>query len=179
LEQLDGYLAESSPTTWLLLTRAWLLAMLERGAEVQEAVQAATAMLPDPKAVGSANGCTPRSLRSPATTRSESRRLRVLCEWLEATQQLSLLSTYLARLGRSLCKLGRYDEAEGCIDRSRALAEQVGGTEPVGEYFVWNQVLARVQAHRGRPAEAERLAQKAGGREREVRHAQRPVPGPL
>ena len=161
LEQLDGYLAESSPTTWLLLTRAWLLAMLERGAEVQEAVQAATAMLPDPEAAGFGEWLHAEISALAGDQEDATRRLRVLCEWLEATQQLSLLSTYLARLGRSLCKLGRYDEAEGCIDRSRALAERIGRTEPVGEYFVWNQVLARVQAHRGRPAEAEALAQKA------------------
>jgi class 3 adenylate cyclase/tetratricopeptide (TPR) repeat protein len=160
LERLDRHLAESSPTAWLLLTRAWLLAMLEREAEVEEAMQAAKAMRLDPEAIGFDEWLHAEISALAGDNEEASRRLQVVCEWLEATQQLSFLSTYLARLGRSLCKVGRFDEAERCIDRARALAEKVEGSE-VGEYFVWNQVVARVCAQRGQLAEAERLARKA------------------
>ena len=40
-----------------------------------------------------------------------SRRLTIVCEWLEASGQLGFLSTYAPMLGRELCALDRYDEA--------------------------------------------------------------------
>ena len=85
-------------------------------------------------------------------------RLRIVCDWLEATDQLVYLKDYLGRLGRPLCMLGRFDEAEEAAERARSLEEKHG--TPVPEYS-WRQVLARVLAHRGDLAEAERLAREA------------------
>ena len=87
-----------------------------------------------------------------------SNRLRVVCDWLDATEQLPFLETYLGCLGRSLCMLGRFDEAEQAAERARSLEETLGGLVPD---YLWRQVLARVHAHRGELAEAERLAREA------------------
>jgi tetratricopeptide (TPR) repeat protein len=54
--------------------------------------------------------------------------------------------------------LGRFDEAEQAADRGRSLEETLGGLVPD---YLWRQVLARVHAHRGELAEAERLAREA------------------
>ena len=87
-----------------------------------------------------------------------SRRLRIVCDWLEATDQLAFLESYLGHLGRSLCMLGRFDEAEHVAERARSLEETLGG--PVPRLHL-AQVLARVHAHRGDLVEAERLAREA------------------
>lgn len=61
-------------------------------------------------------------------------------------------------LGRSLCALGRYDEAEPWVQLGRDL-----GIEPdLTTQLLWRQVQALVVSHRGQHAEAERL--EAGGR---------------
>jgi tetratricopeptide (TPR) repeat protein len=86
------------------------------------------------------------------------RRLRIVCDWLDETQQLPFLQSYLSRLGHSLCRLGRFDEAELVADRARSLDEALG--DPVPDYL-WRQVLARVHADRGEHGEAERLAREA------------------
>ena len=91
-----------------------------------------------------------------------SNRLRIVCEWLEATEQLPHLETYLSFLGRSLCRLGRFDEAAPFAERARAIVETIGdGDDSVPDDYLWRQVLARVHAHRGDLAEAEKLAREA------------------
>src|SRR6185437_12294574 len=141
----DRHLAESSPTSWLLLTRAWLLAMLERGAEVEEATRSAMAMRPDPEAIGFDEWLHAEIATLAGDHEEASRRFQVLCDWLEATHQLSFLSTYDGRFGRSLCRVGRFDEAERCIERARTVAETIEGSAG-DDYFVWDQVIARVCA---------------------------------
>src|SRR6266496_328804 len=91
-----------------------------------------------------------------------SNRLRIVCEWLEATEQLPHLATYLSFLGRSLCRLGRFDEAAPFAERARAIGKTIGaGGDSVPDDYLWRQVLARVLAHRGELAEAERYAREA------------------
>jgi tetratricopeptide (TPR) repeat protein len=79
--------------------------------------------------------------------------LRRWCDLLERHAWRARLSTYAPRLGRSLCALGRYDEAEPLA----RLGRELGGEQD----FLWRQVQALVDAHRGEPAEAERLAREA------------------
>jgi tetratricopeptide (TPR) repeat protein len=86
------------------------------------------------------------------------RRLRIVCDWLDETQQLPFLQSYLSRLGHSLCMLGRFEEAEQVADRARSLDEELGSPVPD---FCWRQVLARVHAQRGEHEEGERLAREA------------------
>ena len=69
----------------------------------------------------------------------------------------SLLSTFAALLGRSLCALGRYEEAEPLAQ----LGRELGGQQDFATQMLWRQVQALVHAHRGEHAEAERLAREA------------------
>ena len=55
--------------------------------------------------------------------------------------------------------LGRFDEAQQAAERARSLEETLD--VPVMEDYIWRQVLARVHAHRGDVAEAERMAREA------------------
>jgi thioredoxin-like negative regulator of GroEL len=60
-------------------------------------------------------------------------------------------------LGRSLCALGRYDEAEPLAAPGRALGDEQDGTTQA----LWRQVQALVCSHRGQHAAAGRLARDA------------------
>ena len=60
-------------------------------------------------------------------------------------------------LGRSLCMLGRYDEAEPLAQLGRRL----GDAQDALTQALWRQVQAIVDARRGRHDEAERLAREA------------------
>jgi tetratricopeptide (TPR) repeat protein len=66
-------------------------------------------------------------------------------------------STYAPLLGRSLCALDHYDEAEPLAQ----LGRELGGEQDFATQALWRQVQARVHAHRGEHAEAERLAREA------------------
>ena len=101
-----------------------------------------------------------------------SRRLRIVCDWLEQTEQRRFLETYLGRLGISLCRLGDFERAEQCAIRAQALELELGG--PLQDSY-WRQVLARVHAHRGELAEGERLARRPSRQSRR-RTGSRPVP---
>ena len=60
-------------------------------------------------------------------------------------------------LGRSLCALGRYEEAEPLAQQGRSLGDEQDATTQA----LWRQVQALVLAHRGQHAEAESLAREA------------------
>jgi class 3 adenylate cyclase/tetratricopeptide (TPR) repeat protein len=83
--------------------------------------------------------------------------LVVGCDTLDAQGNYSLLSTFAQYLGRALCTLGRYDEAEEQVRFGR----EFGAPDDVCTQAPWRQVQARVEAHRGNYAEAERLAREA------------------
>jgi class 3 adenylate cyclase len=83
--------------------------------------------------------------------------LRRECDRYEQRGNRGLLSTYAPELGRSLCALGRYDEAEPLAQ----LGRQLGGEQDFVTQMLWRQVQARVHAHRGERAEAELLAGEA------------------
>src|SRR5207302_7316628 len=77
----------------------------------------------------------------------EASRLRIVCEWLETVRQPGQLVEYLGRLGRPLCMLGRFDEAEQCAKQAQSLEETIGWVAlPANR---WRQVLARGHAYRG------------------------------
>jgi Adenylate and Guanylate cyclase catalytic domain len=61
---------------------------------------------------------------------------------------------YAAKLGRWLCALGRFDEAEPLAALGRTVESQEAE-------WSWRQVQARVHAHRGEQLEAQRLAREA------------------
>jgi tetratricopeptide (TPR) repeat protein len=79
------------------------------------------------------------------------------CDALERQGSSALLSSYLPKQGRSMCALGRYDEAERLADRGRELGDE---RDYVTQMY-WRQVKAVVSAHRGEYGEAERLARES------------------
>jgi tetratricopeptide (TPR) repeat protein len=85
--------------------------------------------------------------------------LREMCAILEEQRRLAHLSTYVVVLGRSLCNLGRFDEAEPLALRGRDL----GAEDDIVTQALWRQVYARVLAHRGELEDAERLGREALG----------------
>ena len=88
---------------------------------------------------------------------SAARYLQRACDRFERQSSWALLSTYAPALGRSLCALGRYDEAEPLAQRGRELGDE----DDLVTQALWRQVQALVHAHRGEHAEAERLAREA------------------
>jgi AAA ATPase-like protein/tetratricopeptide repeat protein len=83
--------------------------------------------------------------------------LQRACDMLERHGSRAFLSTYAPQLGRSLCALARYDEAEPLAQ----LGRELGSEQDSATQTLWRQVQARVHAHRGEHAEAERLAREA------------------
>src|SRR6266540_239450 len=146
----------------LLLSRAWLLAMLDRGEEARRDADEADARLRELSGTRWPDWHLAEISGLAGDHEDASNRLRIVCEWLEATEQLPHLATYLSFLGRSLCRLGRFDEAAPFAERARAIGKTIGaGGDSVPDNYLWRQVLARVLAHRGELAEAERHAREA------------------
>jgi class 3 adenylate cyclase len=154
LAQLDRLLPES-PAPYSLFTRALLLAMLDR---FEEAVPLARESNErqrelDGRRIGEVR--LAEIARMAGDHETAAAHLQTLCEWLEEREQLGLLGTYVALLGRELCALGRFEEAEALARQGRDLAG-----DDTSEHF-WRQVQALVLAHRGEHAEADRLAREA------------------
>ena len=83
--------------------------------------------------------------------------LRRACELLEQRGERPYRSTLSGELGRVLCALGRYDEAEEC---SR-LSEELGADDDVNAQMLWRQARARALVHRGEDAQALLFARQA------------------
>ena len=83
--------------------------------------------------------------------------LQRACDMLEKHGSRAFLSTYAPQLGRSLCALARYDEAEPLAQ----LGRELGGEKDFATQMLWRQVQARVDAHRGNHTQAEGLAREA------------------
>ena len=98
---------------------------------------------------------------------------------LERQGSRAWLSTYAPQLGRSLCALGRYDEAEPLAQ----LGRELGGEQDVATQMLWRQVQARVHAHRGehapRPSSSPaRRSRSPSGRTRSTTRATRSATSP-
>jgi tetratricopeptide (TPR) repeat protein len=83
--------------------------------------------------------------------------LRQACAILEARGERAHLATVASELGRELCVLGRYEEAAPLA----RLGRELGSEQDSAPQMLWRQVHARVHAHHGEVAEAERLAREA------------------
>jgi tetratricopeptide (TPR) repeat protein len=81
----------------------------------------------------------------------------VFCDYLADRGQRSLLSTFAPVLGRALCVLGRFDEADAHLRLGRELGEE----HDIATQSLWRQVQARLDSHRGLHAEALELAREA------------------
>ena len=139
------------------LAYAELLAMLSRFEEAQTIAREAAQHLLE-LAAGEFGADTLATIATLAgDLESAARYGRVFCDFLEERGWWSALSSAAPTLGRSLCLLGRYDEAETLAERGREL----GGEWDVITQVLWRQVQALVLASRGEHEEAERLARQA------------------
>ncbi len=156
LERLDRVLPES-PDNFTMVNRAFLLAMLDRFDEAVPLAREANTRLRelDGRRFGEARLAEIAILQEDHDAAAA--HLRELCEWLDEQGLLGYLSTFVSSLGRELCELGRYEEAEALAHRGHQLGE---GTDVTAQAY-WRQVQARVLAHRGEYTEAERLAREA------------------
>jgi DNA-binding SARP family transcriptional activator len=155
LQTLDERLSEHpSPNT--LLRRAMLLAMLGRFREARQLATEAGA-----QAREFASFDPDDTLAAVATLAGDhetaAQHLRRLCDHLEERGGRGWLSGYAPMLGRELCALGRYDEAEPLAQKGREL----GDPEDAFSQMAPRQTQALVHSHRGRHAEAETLAREA------------------
>ena len=149
-------LPSSSSHPGLLLNQAWLLAMLDRPAEAWSLALQGSERLRELTDEGGENYLA-EIARLAGDDEAVCRYLRVFCERLEAHHRLNNLSTYAPMLGRSMCALGLYDEAQERAQQGRAL----GHEEDLMTQALWRQVEARVLAQRGKHAEAEPLVREA------------------
>jgi class 3 adenylate cyclase len=158
LRTIDALLPEDPPPG-MPLWRAWLIAMLARS---EEAAQIAREAGERCRQLAGHDGVY-HMLGSIAMTVGDHEaavgHLRRFCDWLEASGHRSELSTYAPRLGRSLCALGRHDEAEPLA----RLGRELGDEQDAATQATWRQTQALVHAHRGEHAEAEALAREAVG----------------
>jgi class 3 adenylate cyclase/tetratricopeptide (TPR) repeat protein len=155
LEQLDRLLP-ATPAPFSLLTRAWLLAMLDRFDEAVPLARESNERQIELDGWQIGEIRLAEIARMAGDHETAARHLETACAWMEEREQVGLLRTYVALLGRELCALGRFDEAEPLARRAR----QLGSDDPTVE-TLWCQVQARVLADRGEHAEAERLAREA------------------
>jgi class 3 adenylate cyclase/tetratricopeptide (TPR) repeat protein len=157
LQTLDAVLPEV-PHPYALLFRSQLLAMLTRFDEAWPSALEASERLRELTA-GADGGeymlAEIAALSGDYETAAD--HLRQWCDFLAEHGQRSMLSTFAPMLGRTLCSLGRYDEAEPQAQLGRELGEE----HDVTTQAVWRQVQARVDSHRGRHREAESLAREA------------------
>ena len=83
--------------------------------------------------------------------------LRPFCTFLRERDERFYLSSVATDLGRELCALSAYDEAEQWAELARGLGMSVNTLGEAG----WRQVAALVHASRGEHAQAEQLARHA------------------
>ena len=155
LERLDELAPDPTPHT--LAFRCWLVAMLDRVDEAWvRALQAHERLL---EQTGRAVSCWPLAEIAVLAGNLDdaARHLRTFCDWLDEQESYTSLSTFLPKLGRVLCALGRYNEAEPLARRGRELGDEQDAVTQA----LWRQVQALVHASRGEQAEAERLAREA------------------
>ena len=140
-----------------LLNRARLLAMLDRFAEAWPLALHGSERLRELSGDDGGEQYLAAIATLEGDHESAARYLRFYCDRLETQGYRAFLATYAPMLGRSLTALDRYEEAERCARRGRALGDE----KDPSTQALWRQVQALVNAHRGRHTDAERLARDA------------------
>ena len=156
LERLDQLLPQR-PAPYSLYSRAWLLAMLDRFDEAVPLARESNARQRelDGHRMGESRLAEIAILAGDHQTAAA--HLQELCTWLEKQNLLAELAPFALALGRELCALGRFDEAEQLARRGRELGEE----QDAACQARWRQVQALVHAHRAEHGEAQRLAREA------------------
>lgn len=157
LEQLDAVMPEGAHPHPQLL-RCVLLAMLgrfdEAGSLASEASERQRELAPT---LEDSSLMLAEIAGLEGDYEAAARQLGTFCDFLSEHGQHSMLSTFAPIYGRRLCAIGRFDEAEVQAGVGRELGEE----HDIATQALWRQVQARVDAHRGRHAEAETLAREA------------------
>lgn len=155
LRELDALLHDRC-TPRVMLWRAYVLAMLER---FDESTPSPAQLCELSAAFGSfpGEGVAADIATLEGDHETAAANLRVMCAKLQERGQRDFLSTFAPMLGRSLCALGEFGEAERLARLSRRLCN----AQDVATQVFWRQVQALVEAHRGKHDEAERLAREA------------------
>ena len=156
LERLDSALPQR-PHPAAVMFRPQLLAMLGRFDEAWATGRDANVRLRELTGSGDGEFTLAEIAAHAGDAEGAVEHLRAFCDSLAERGQRSMLSTFAPMLGRALCVLGRFDEAE----QQAALGRDLGEEHDVATQSLWRQVLARVDSHRGRHAEAEALAREA------------------
>jgi class 3 adenylate cyclase len=156
LHTLDA-IAPATQLPWALLARAQLLAMLGRFEDAWGIALSAGEQMRELTGNVWADDHLAAIAALAGDHATAVRYLRRLCDLHERQGSRGYLSTCAPRLGRALCALGRYHEAEPLAQ----LGRELGDEQDFATQMLWRQVQALVQAHRGEHAEAERLARMA------------------
>jgi tetratricopeptide (TPR) repeat protein len=156
LATLDSFLTEQ-PAPIPLAHRALFLAMLDRFDEALPLIEQAGNRL---RELGQSQysawflGGVAYLAGDYETTATH---LEEWCAYLEATGTTAALSGHAPELGRVLCRLARFDEAERLAGHGRELAD----SDDTMAQALWRQVQALVHTQHGAYDEAERLAREA------------------
>ena len=157
LREIDARLPEN-PHPSLLLTRAWLLTMLARfdeAAQLRNDAGERWRELTGDDDVEFMLGFIAVTAGDHASAAVHFRRF---CDFCEPGGAVGFLQTFAPLLGRSLCALGRHEEAEPLAGLGRSLDPTA---QDIFTQALWRQVQALVLASRNRHAEAEALAREA------------------
>jgi tetratricopeptide (TPR) repeat protein len=155
LRTLDALLPDN-PTPWTLMTRAWLLTMLARFEEASQIASEAGERGRELTGDDSVDFMLGYIATIPGDHEAAATHLRRTCDLLEAHSERNFLSTAAPMLGRSLCALGRHDEAEPLA----RLGREIGDERDLATQTLWRQVQALVHASRGLNTDAEALARE-------------------
>jgi len=156
LRTLDALLPEN-PHPLPLLTRAWLLTMLARFEEASQIAREAGERWRELTGDDEVDWILALVAATAGDHEAAAEHLRRFCELAEVRGQRGFLSTFSSMRGRSLCALGRHDEAEPLAQLGREIGDE---QDAIGQ-ALWRQVQALVHARRGEHAEAEQLAREA------------------
>jgi hypothetical protein len=156
LRALDAAVPDD-PRPWTSLNRAVLLAMLARFEEARPLADEASERLRELTGAHLGDWLLAEIATLAGDHATAAEHLRRWCDRLEQRRLPGYLSTHASVLGRSLCALRRYEEAEPLAQ----LGRERGSEDDVATQALWRQVQARVRAHRGEHVEAEALAREA------------------
>ena len=157
LLQIFDALLESDPHPAHRLDRAVVLAMNDRIEEARSLAQVAEQQLAEYGGERMSDIHIAEMERLAGDTQVVAARLRIFCDDVRNRDVTAALSTYAPMLGRALCELGEFDEAEGLAAEGREFGDE---EDPITQ-ALWRQVTALVQSHRGGHGDAERIAREA------------------
>jgi tetratricopeptide (TPR) repeat protein len=154
LQQLDALLVGAADPH-SLLARAYLLALLGRFDEAWSGARELSDRLHELRGPGH-EAWLAWIARLEGDEELAASYFRAFCDSLQEVGLSAALCTFAPELARSLCALGRHDEAEPLAHLGRELANE----RDTSSQALWRLALALVHSARGEHAEATRLARE-------------------